>query len=475
MNQAVVRQDWEYGREIGLPFTLRLESGRELVCAKLLRCLPGRRLVCKAYLGDEPVLMKLFLDSQMEQEAAADSAGVEGLMAAHVRTPALLARDRVAGKGYPLLLFEYLPDTSSFREAWESAQPPRQAALIADLLRMVASQHQAGLRQRDFHLRNFLLGGNGDLYAIDGGDYLVSGKPVSRTAALKNLGVLFGHLPRSVLVNEPGLLEHYIEARQWRYEQNLLDLVFAGANSFRRRRARIISRKAFRDCSEFKIWRRGAFHVNQRRDLDSQLLMDWMESSRLDLLPATDLMLKPGNSQTVWRTRLGSMDVVVKRYNIKNWRHAMRRAFSRSRASRSWENAHALRAYHIRTPEPLAIIEQRTGPVRRRAWFITRVADGISAAEFFEGREVSAFKPDMRRLADLVLAFGENELVHGDMKAANFMLSSRAVQVIDLDSMRQDARPAEIAEDRRRFLANWQQDASLRQLFAELLGSSLPG
>ena len=159
MNQATVRQDWEYGREIGLPFTLRLESGRKLVCAKLLRCLPGRRLVCKAYLDHEPVLMKLFLDSQMEQEMAADSAGVEGLVAAHVRTPDLLARDRVAGKGYPLLLFEYLPDTSSFRGAWESAQAPRQSALIADLLRMVASQHQAGLRQRDFHLRNFLLDG----------------------------------------------------------------------------------------------------------------------------------------------------------------------------------------------------------------------------------------------------------------------------------------------------------------------------
>ena len=75
----------------------------------------------------------------------------------------------------------------------------------------------------------------------------------------------------------------------------------------------------------------------------------------------------------------------------------------------------------------------------------------------------------MRRLAGLVSAFGENELVHGDMKATNFMLSARAVQVIDLDSMRQDAGSVEIAEDRRRFLTNWQDRPDMQQAFAELL------
>lgn len=461
--------DWEHSREIGLPFTLSLETGGDLRCVAVLRCLPGRRLVCKAYLGDEPVLMKLFLDAQMEQEAAADSRGVEALMAAGIRTPALLARDRVAGQGYPLLLFEYLPGTSSFREGWELAGPSQQSLLIADLLRMVARQHQAGLRQRDFHLRNFLLDPEGDLYAIDGGDYLVKEAQVNKPAALKNLGVLFGHLPRKVLSNDPELLEHYLQLRQWPSTQGLMKEVLTGANSFRRRRARIISRKAFRNCSEFRVWRKGSLHINQRRDLDSQALIDWIEASRLDLVPEKDVMLKPGNSQTVWQTRLGDMDVVVKRYNIKNWRHALRRAFSRSRASRSWENAHALRAYHIHTPEPLAMIEQRAGPLRRKTWFITRVADGTGANEFFRGRELPESSSDMRRLADLVLAFGENELVHGDMKATNFILSARAVQVIDLDSMRQGAGSVAIAEDRRRFLANWQERPDMREAFGELL------
>jgi len=469
VTQADSRKDWEHKREISLPFLLSLETGGELECTEVLRCLPGRRLVCKAHLNGKPVLMKLFLDAHMEQEAAGDAAGVKALMDAQISTPALLSPDRVAGEGYPLLLFEYLPDTSSFREAWEMAGAGVQRSLISELLHMVAMQHLAGLRQRDFHLRNFLLDHAGRLYAIDGGDYLISDVPVSKIPALKNLGVLFGHLPRRVLVQQPELLQHYLTPRQWQAEPELIEQVYAGANSFRRRRAKVISRKAFRNCSEFRVRRKDGLHICQRRDLHEQALDEWIDQSRLDLLPDSDVMLKPGNSQTVWQTRIDGMEVVVKRYNLKSWRHALRRAFSRSRASRSWENAHALRAYHIKTPEPLAMIEQRTGPIRQRAWFITRVADGIGANRFFRGKETVDVESNVARLAKLISAFGEDELLHGDMKATNFILSGQDVEVIDLDSMRQDAGAAEIAEDRRRFLANWQEDPELQQMFAGLL------
>lgn len=469
MNRQDAQQDWEQKRDISLPFSLPLESGGELECTDVLRCLPGRRLVCKAALQGKPVLMKLFLDAQMEQEAVGDAAGVEALMAAQISTPMLLARDRVADKGYPLLLFEYLPDTSSFREAWEAADADVQQVLITELLQMVASQHLAGLRQQDFHLRNFLLDQAGKLYAIDGGDYLISDVPVNKVPALKNLGVLFGHLPRRVLVQHPELLQHYLTARQWQATPALMEQVLTGANSFRRRRAKVISRKAFRNCSEFAARHQDGLHIYQRRDLDSEALDNWIEASGLDLLPDSDVMLKPGNSQTVWQTRIGDMEVVVKRYNLKNWWHALRRAFSRSRASRSWENAHALRAYHIKTPEPLAMIEQRLGPVRQRAWFITRVADGVGANRFFRGREAVELASDAHRLTNLVSAFAENELLHGDMKATNFILSAENAEVIDLDSMRQDAAAAEIAEDRQRFLANWQEEPELQRTFTKNL------
>ena len=55
------RQDWEYARDIGLPFTLELVSGPPLVCREILRCLPGRRLVCRAEQGGNTLLVKLFM------------------------------------------------------------------------------------------------------------------------------------------------------------------------------------------------------------------------------------------------------------------------------------------------------------------------------------------------------------------------------------------------------------------------------
>ena len=85
------RQDWEYARDIGLPFTLELVSGPPLVCREILRCLPGRRLVCRAEQGGNTLLVKLFMGQDADREAAEDAAGVKALMAAGIPTPALLS------------------------------------------------------------------------------------------------------------------------------------------------------------------------------------------------------------------------------------------------------------------------------------------------------------------------------------------------------------------------------------------------
>ncbi len=231
--------------------------------------------------------------------------------------------------------------------------------------------------------------------------------------------------------------------------------------------ARRISRKAYRNCSEFLVRRWRGLRICQRRDLPVDVLDAWMEFSGLAPMEGESI-LKPGNSQTVWRARLGENEVVVKRYNLKNLWHALRRAFSRSRASRSWENAHRLRAYHIATPRPLAMIEERWGLLRRRAWLITDPARGKGANRYIPRH---SDEENLRRLADTVAAFGENGLVHGDMKATNFIMSDDSVEVIDLDAMRRPrtgpARRARIYRDRQRFLRNWK--GELRQRFRRLL------
>ena len=462
------QQDWEYSREIALPFELPLEDGRTLHCEEILRLLPGRRLVCRARDGHAQVLVKLFLGENSAREAQADAKAVRAMMDAGIATPILRGETSVRTKPHSVLLFDFISGARSFRQAWTAAPAPQQEALLDKLLCLVAAQHQAGLRQRDFHLNNFLLAPDGTLNAIDGGDFVVTSTPIGRRAAIANLGFLFGHLPRRVLHARAQVLRPYLEARGWEESASLLARVSAAADAFRQRRARRIARKGYRNCSEFLVRRKTGLRICQRRELPRQDLDAWVTAT--GLAPADgDTVLKPGNSQTVWRTRLGDAEVVVKRYNLKNWLQALRRAFTRSRASRSWENAHQLRAYHIATPRPLAMIEERWGPLRRRAWLITDVARGAGANRYIVEHPEDG---NLQRLAATVMAFGENGLVHGDMKATNFIMSEDRVEVIDLDSMRRPltapARRARIHRDRRRFLQNWK--GELRQRFQRLLG-----
>ena len=462
-----MKKDWEYSRDISLPFELRLADGQVMVCEKILRLLPGRRLVCKAGSDEGEVLLKLFLGEDGRKEAAEDASAIRAMMAADIATPALRGEARVRDRPHRVLLFDFIPEARSFRQAWTAAAGEERQALLEKLLRLVAAQHEAGLRQRDFHLNNFLVDVHGCLYAIDGGDFLVGDAPVDRAAAIANLGFLFGHLPRRELHRSADVLQPYVETRGWSGESGLLLRVSRAADAFRHRRARRISRKAYRNCSEFLVRQWRGLRICQRRDLPVDVLDAWLESR--SLAPGEgETILKPGNSQTVWRTRLGGDEVVVKRYNLKNLLHALRRAFSRSRASRSWENAHRLRAYHIATPRPLAMIEERWGPLRRRAWLITDPARGEGANRYIP-RHSDA--DSMRRLADTVAAFGENGLVHGDMKATNFIMSDDSVEVIDLDSMHRPrtgpARRARIYRDRQRFLQNWK--GELREAFRRLL------
>ncbi len=457
--------DWERGRDIRLPFRVTLEDGRELRCEKILRLLPGRRLVCRAGLGGETFLAKLFLGEEAEREARADADAVRAMMRGGIPTPALREEAKVRGRPHRALLFDYLPRARSFREAWTAGDAGTRQRLLDDLLRLVARQHRAGLQQRDFHLGNFILGAAGGLYAIDGGDLRVSPHPRGRTAALADLAMLFGHLPRPELSRER--LAAYFEERGWPPDSGFEKRLRRAADHARHRRARRIGRKAFRNCSEFLVRRQGRFHLCQRRDLDPSVLDAWMAAG--GLAPRTgERLLKEGNSQTVWQSRLGGRPVVVKRYNLKNRQHALRRALSRSRASRSWENAHRLRAYHIATPEPLAMIEERRGPFRGRAWLITAPAPGQGADRYL--RE-ALDETDMVRLAEVVNAFADNQLAHGDMKASNFIMDEARVQVIDLDSMRRHRLPwrrrAAIHRDQARFLENW--SGEQRQRFARLL------
>src|SRR5690606_11131714 len=99
--------------------------------------------------------------------------------------------------------------------------------------------------------------------------------------------------------------------------------------------------------------------------------------------------LKSGNTCTVALAEINGRKMVVKRYNIKSFCHRLGRLWRSSRAADSWVNAHRLLMYGISTPTPVALLEQRFGPLRGRAYFIAEYIAAPDVAQWLQSEAVT--------------------------------------------------------------------------------------
>jgi tRNA A-37 threonylcarbamoyl transferase component Bud32 len=229
-------------------------------------------------------------------------------------------------------------------------------------------------------------------------------------------------------------------------------------------RARRLTRflgKTLRDCSQFA--------VHQTTCLFSSLVRKEQESLSA-LLDAPDAAIaqgevfKDGGACTVARVEVGGRALVIKRYNLKNPLHALSRCWRPSRAWHSWLAGHRLAFHGISTPTPLARIEERIGPLRRRAFLITEFCPGDDLLRHLSPER----EPDAAEAAAITAFFEllfRLRITHGDMKAKNFLWHDQRLVVIDLDSMIQHTAAFTFARawrrDRARFLRNWPADSML--------------
>ncbi|NMG55882.1 lipopolysaccharide kinase InaA family protein [Aromatoleum aromaticum] len=457
------------GRHPAVPFRIALDDGRVATVKRLLRVLPGKRLVGEAEVGGQAVLAKFFIARRgcirhFEQERQ----GLAALAAQAIATPRLLGAGTLDGGHY--LLTEFLDGAEDLAEGWHVALATHPddigAALgmLAPALETLGRMHARGLAQSDLHLGNFLRH-RGVLYAIDGDAIRARrpGHPLGADDALRNLAILLAQLPRDADARLPDLLADYRTGNpDTSLDPALLQREIARVRNWR---LRDYLAKTLRDCS--------LFHVEQRRDRFVSVVRQ--EAERLapviadpDLTLAAGSLLKDGGSSTVARIDIGARKLVIKRYNIKDVAHALSRFWRPSRAWHSWIEGHRLAFLGIATPQPLALIERRFGPLRGRAWLVTDSCDGPHLLQHLDaGREPPP--AEARALRELFAALHRERISHGDLKATNLLWDQGAVKLIDLDAMRQHASVAAHArawqKDRARLLRNWPEGCALRGWF----------
>jgi tRNA A-37 threonylcarbamoyl transferase component Bud32 len=491
------------GRAPSLPIDVILPGAptKKLRLEHLLRVLPGRRYVGVGYWNEQgqerKVFAKLLVGGTAQRQFEREKTGALLLAAQGLDTPRLLADASSQGEG-AWLLFEYLERGQSLGARWReiekapfSIDAQEQLALILkEALPAIAQLHAQGLWQEDLHLDN-LFDQGGRLYLVDGGGIHAEnpGAPLSRQKTLDNLGIFFAQFPSRLDASLKVWLDIYMRTNPSHPLHAERPALQKAIDRERHIRLRDLLKKIGRDCSLFSVRKNGPFGAFgfcvMRRD-EADALKPLVEDP--DAFIARGHIYKTGGAATVARVESAGRSFIVKRYNIKHFRHWLGRFWRPSRAWTAWREGNRLLTLGIATAKPLAVIERRWMGLRGPAFLITEYLEGQDIMTHFQADFASGIKTtadsfpeaELTALQELFAALRRERIGHGDFKGHNLIWQAGKMQksagccaVIDLDATR--AYRSEVAfarahaRDRERFLRNWPEGNPLFRLLSEII------
>jgi tRNA A-37 threonylcarbamoyl transferase component Bud32 len=448
------------------PFTLSfINKGIEstLECQQLVRLLPGKRLVCKATWQNQAVIAKIFFN---QRHFSREISALEKLASTGLPCARILSQQSDQKNNSFLLITNYLSNKGDLQNVWDNTRTdPELLQLLSTATRLIHKMHQANCYQKDIHWGNFLLSENGEMHIIDAGQIVFG--VLSKQDRLSNLALFFAQMAP--------YYDHSIAEALDSYPDKLCagpNLFYTLVSQHREYRIKKFSLKCLRNSTQFLAKQnRGLFSVADRRALPEQNLL---REDILNGLITNGQLLKDGNTATVAKVAYSGKLLTIKRYNIKNALHFLKRCFKPSRARRSWQNGNILQLLGINTAKPIALIEKRIGPFQLKSYLITEYLEGILLTDYVVSLEnKNQTVPDWldQQLTQMLTGLWRAGISHGDFKATNFLVVGEKLILIDLDSMQmhtqdktlQDA----IKKDIKRFLKNWGGDTQLH--FRKLL------
>lgn len=454
---------------------LLLNNGSTLTDLTLVREVPGKRHVYRARWQDKPVYAKLFFGKNNAHYATRDLNGVRYLMQAEISTPPLLFQGHTQDSQAEVLIFLAIEHANNAEAVWHDCDEKQRFELVKQLVLTLAKHHQAGLIQTDLYFKNFLVQEE-NIYTLDGDGIRRLSSVFHKRQRLRNLATLFSKM--DVLNDQwiPLLYQYYCQQLSTVYTIADQLAVMSMTRKIRSQMASAYAdKKVFRTCTDVKVSKRFDIFLAVSRDFElSSVMPQFLDSALID----TKTNLKNGNTCTIAKALIADRQLVIKRYNIKNAWHGLNRAFRVSRAALSWANAHRLLISDIATPKPLALLEERFGCLRRRAYFLSEFVDAPDAMQFFlqstklEDKEVVA-----SNIANLFHRLYLFRFSHGDFKANNIKIVDLKPILIDLDAMQAHGTSRYAGwwfarkhiKDLHRLMKNWEHDVETSGLLKKAL------
>ncbi|WP_281646423.1 lipopolysaccharide kinase InaA family protein [Parendozoicomonas sp. Alg238-R29] len=451
------------------PFLLSTSSG-ELTCESVLRFLPGKRLVVKAELNGRKVVTKCFYGEKAERDLKRELDGINGFINSGVNTPELVAH--CSNPELSIAATACLEPVESFEQVWhKELSDEERKRWLTEIACILASMHKAGVCQHDIHLDNLLLHKD-ELFLIDGGGARVS-KTLQPKDALENLALFQAVLYPKYDKFIPDLWSTYdqkVPVFTQKFSLKNFSLLVQQKRKWRER----FVQKSLRNCTQFRVSKSWHEFLSVNKSEDSPELQALLANPEPYIEAGT--VLKRGKTNTVSIVTLDNgIQVFVKRYKSKKgFLHKYLRCLTRSRARISWLNGHLLDMLGVNTPTPLAMKENRFGPITTCSYIVTLFQPSPHLLEWFIQETLPENCKDVRdEVGDMLESLKRALIFHGDMKATNILLINGKPSLIDLDAMKSYKDPKKFRkvhkQDVKRFARNWENTPKAAALFESII------
>lgn len=439
-------------------------TGIAVLQGTALREVPGLRFVCPVDLEGRRCVAKFYnaSSSRARRHYRREVRGLEALHSIDQPTPAIIYRGADRNDRVLAVVTERLPGARTLLDVWPSSTQDERRQWTQQTLRILFSQYRSGLIQQDVHLENFLIS-DGRVFAIDGGGIEMRRTVPGKRTIRSNVALFCAQFPEQ---DAPLVVDALFDTLAEAGHSETIDTsgLLGEIDGKRRWRERKYLQKIYRNCTAFVMPRTpGRLTVIRRQSMTPEL-------ENIIRAPDETLshgeMLKAGNTCTVWATRAGSGELVIKRYNIKNPGHRFGRMFRETRAARTWRNSHRLLFHGVNCPRPVALVEERPWGLRGRAWAISERVSGVDIGQYLDQAGQVERDAVFNDVAALLKRLAALRVSHGDMKATNLIWDEHGrLCILDLDSMCWHRRCASFQRRQRkdiaRLLKNWPRDSAI--------------
>lgn len=456
------------------PFNLVLADKTTFKAESVVRHIPGKRMVVFGKWKGKSVVAKLFFDKyRAVQQMENDAKGVKTLLERRIPTPELVYQGTDETNKIQMLIFKRIKHSQTLDEIWrEQSHPDDIWEALSNVIVELATQHVFGIVQQDLHLKNFLLTDK-LIYTLDGAQIKLYDPILPKKESLESLAQFLSQLGVGHTELQLKLYDHYANARGWAIKDEDIALLMFNIKHINEVRWHRYERKIFRNCTSFKKIKTFSMAGMYDRQYVGPEFQQFLQDPESVFGREAVRMLKNGRSSTVIKIMLDGHQMVIKRYNMKDIIHRLRRMFRPTRASVSWRLANKLLLFGITTAKPIAFLERNILGVRGTSYYVTEDVSGLNIQDFFtqnDSLQNDAARNILNRIVSMLKNLVQIDMTHGDLKASNILVDANNNPVlIDLDGATEHLSLTgfrkEWKKELERFLRNFDNMPAVREVF----------